>query len=118
MLFPGHASSRSEGPDDGIYRSAGQVLITGAAAAGRRRDPTNPAPARPPGAGAAGAGGTPQDWQRGTRSRDTVRLPAPWPPPARRFRIEASVVASLPNYRGDLPQSWFVPGRLGEPPLK
>jgi hypothetical protein len=75
---PGHASNHGEEPDDGSYRSSGQVLITRAAAAvARRRDPTNPAPAQPPGAGGAGAGGAPQDWGRGARSRDTVRLRAP-----------------------------------------
>jgi hypothetical protein len=88
---PGHASSHGEEPDDGSYRSSGQVLITRAAAAvARRRDPTNPAPAQPPGAGGAGAGGAPQDWGRGARSRDTVRLRAPWPPLGKRSLIERS----------------------------
>jgi hypothetical protein len=88
---PGHASSHGEEPDDGSYRSSGQVLITRAAAAvARRRDPTNPAPAQPPGAGGAGAGGTPQDWGQGARSRDTVRPRAPWPPLGKRSLIERS----------------------------
>jgi hypothetical protein len=88
---PGHASSHGEEPDDGSYRSSGQVLITRAAAAvARRRDPTNPAPAQPPGAGGAGAGGAPQDWGRGARSRDTVRLRAPWSPLGKRSLIERS----------------------------
>ena len=88
---PGHASSHGEEPDDGSHRSSGQVLITRAAAAvARRRDPTNPAPAQPPGAGGAGAGGAPQDWGRGARSRDTVRLRAPWPPLGKRSLIERS----------------------------
>ena len=88
---PGHASSHGEEPDDGSYRSSGQVLITRAAAAvARHRDPTNPAPAQPPGAGGAGAGGAPQDWGRGARSRDTVRLRAPWPPLGKRSLIERS----------------------------
>jgi hypothetical protein len=96
-VLSGHASNHSKGPDGGIYRSVGQGLLTRAAAAVRRGDPTNPAPARPPGAGGAGAGGVPQDWRRGTRSKDTVRLPAPWSPPARRFRMKSS--ALLPHYR-------------------
>src|SRR5215211_918684 len=88
---PGHASSHGEEPDDGSHRSSGQVLITRAAAAvARRRDPTNPAPAQPPGAGGAGAGGAPQDWGQGARSRDTVRLRAPWPPLGKRSLIERS----------------------------
>jgi hypothetical protein len=88
---PGHASSHGEEPDDGSYRSSGQLLLTRAAAAvARRRDPTNPAPAQPPGAGGAGAGGAPQGWGRGARNRDTVRLRAPWSPLGKRSPIEPS----------------------------
>src|SRR5262245_52104654 len=94
--FPGHAWSHSQRPDDGIYRPSGQMLLTKAVAALRRRDPTNPAPARPPSAGGAGAGGVPHDWRRGTRSRDTVRLPVLWSFFARRLRIESSVLTPLP----------------------
>src|SRR5215217_7343815 len=88
---PGQASSHGKEPDDGSYRSSGQLLITRAAAAvARRRGPTNPAPAQPPGAGGAGAGGAPQDWGRGARNRDTVRLRAPWSPLGKRSLIERS----------------------------
>jgi hypothetical protein len=88
---PGHASSHGEEPDDGSYRSSGQVLITRAAAAvARRRDPTNPAPAQPPGGGGVGAGAARRDSAQGARSTDTVRLRAPWPPLGKRSLIERS----------------------------
>ena len=132
-------AGHGEEPDDGSYRSSGQVLLTRAAAAAvRRRDPTNPAPAQPPGAGGAGAGGAPQDWGRGARNRDTVRLRAPWSPLGKRSPIEPSassypkrteiyrdlgcrtseqaigsvqqVPAPLPSPRGDL----SVPNRPGK----
>jgi hypothetical protein len=76
-------------PITGVYRSSSQVLITrAAAAAAQRRGPTNPAPAPPPGASGAGASGAPQDWGRGARSRDTVRLQAPWSPLGKRSLTE------------------------------
>ena len=116
---PGHASSHGEEPDDGSYRSSGQVLITrAAAAAARRRDPTNPAPAQPPGAGGAGAGGAPQDWGRGARSRDTVRLRAPWPPPGKRSLIERSASPYPRELSLDPPKRLSAPAALaGRKPL-
>src|SRR5215207_245238 len=72
----------------------GQVVLTKAPAAPRRRDPTSPAPAQPPGAGGAGADGAPRDWVRGGRSTDTVHLRAPQSPPQKRLVDRALGVRS------------------------
>jgi hypothetical protein len=71
----------AEDPADSSSReSSGQVVLTKAPAAPRRRDPTSPAPAQPLGADAAGVDGAPRDWAPGGRNTDTARLRAPTSP--------------------------------------
>jgi hypothetical protein len=78
---------------------SGQLALTKAPAAPRRRDPTSPAPAQPPGAGGSGGGGAPRGWVRDGRSTDTVRLRPSWSP------LEAARCLSfvfLPKSAGNL----------------
>jgi len=95
-----------------------QALIIKAAAAGVwRRDPTSPALARPPDAGAVGADGVPRDWLRGTRSTYTVRLQAPLASSRKRSLTEPSPCPypTTTEFYRDL---GLLPGQLGEPTLK